>query len=38
MIAKVAGENHGMQTLREDGADKVLKGITSIDEVNKIGL
>ena len=38
MIAKSAGENHGMQTLRENGADKVLKGITTIDEVNKVGL
>lgn len=38
MITKQAGENHGMQTLREDGIEKVLKGITTIDEVNKVGL
>lgn len=38
MITKQAGENQGMQTLREDGINKVLKGITTIDEVNKITL
>jgi type IV pilus assembly protein PilB len=38
MITKLAGENQGMQTLREDGVDKVLKGITTIDEVNKVSL
>ncbi len=38
MITKLAGENQGMKTLREDGIDKVLKGITTIDEVNKVGL
>ena len=38
MITKLAGENQGIKTLREDGIDKVLKGITTIDEVNKVGL
>jgi len=36
MIRKVARETQGMKTLREDGVDKVLKGITTIDEVNKV--
>jgi type II secretory ATPase GspE/PulE/Tfp pilus assembly ATPase PilB-like protein len=26
----------GMTTLRQDGADKVLKGITSVDEVVRV--
>jgi type II secretory ATPase GspE/PulE/Tfp pilus assembly ATPase PilB-like protein len=38
MIIKAAGETQGMRNLREDGADKVLKGITTIDEVNKVSL
>jgi len=36
MIRKVARETQGMKTLREDGIDKVLKGITTIDEVNRV--
>ena len=32
----MAGETQGMKSLREDGIDKVLKGITTIDEVNKV--
>lgn len=35
-IRKMASETQGMKTLREDGVDKLLKGITTIDEVNKI--
>ena len=33
---KVSAMNKGMQTLRQDGADKVLKGITSVDEVVRV--
>ena len=36
MIRKVARETQDMKTIREDGVDKVLKGITTIDEVNKV--
>ena len=36
MIRKVARETQGMKTLREDGVDKVLKGITTLDEVTKV--
>jgi type II secretory ATPase GspE/PulE/Tfp pilus assembly ATPase PilB-like protein len=36
MIRKVARENQGMKTLREDGVEKVLKGITTIDELTKV--
>jgi len=36
MIRKTASETQGMKSLREDGIDKVLKGITTIDEVNKV--
>ncbi len=36
MIREVARETVGMKSLREDGIDKVLKGITTIDEVNKV--
>jgi type II secretory ATPase GspE/PulE/Tfp pilus assembly ATPase PilB-like protein len=38
MITKVAEETQGMKTLRENGINKVLKGITTIDEVNKVSL
>jgi len=27
---------HGMRTLREDGIEKVIKGITTIDEVLRV--
>ncbi|MCP4502038.1 MAG: type II secretion system ATPase GspE [Deltaproteobacteria bacterium] len=33
---KKAGIRNGMVPLREDGADKVLKGITTIEEVNRV--
>jgi len=36
MIRKAARETLGMKALREDGIDKVLKGITTIEEVNKV--
>jgi type IV pilus assembly protein PilB len=35
MIRKVARETQGMKSLQEDGIDKVLKGVTTIDEVTK---
>jgi type II secretory ATPase GspE/PulE/Tfp pilus assembly ATPase PilB-like protein len=35
-IKKYAIENEKMRTLRMDGAEKVIKGITSIDEVLRI--
>jgi general secretion pathway protein E len=33
---KAAAVRKGMQTLRQDGADKVLKGATSVDEVVRV--
>jgi general secretion pathway protein E len=33
---KTAAMRRGMRTLRQDGADKVLKGITSVDEVVRV--
>ena len=33
---KAAAVRRGMRTLRQDGADKVLKGITSVDEVVRV--
>jgi general secretion pathway protein E len=33
---KAAAMRKGMQTLRQDGADKVLKGVTSVDEVVRV--
>jgi len=36
MIRKAAREIQGMKTLREDGVDKVLRGITTIDELTKV--
>ena len=30
---KRAAQTHGMKTLREDGAQKVLRGITTIEEL-----
>jgi type IV pilus assembly protein PilB len=36
MIRESAKETFGMKSLREDGIDKVLKGIATIDEVNKV--
>jgi type IV pilus assembly protein PilB len=38
MITKMAMETQSIQTLRKDGADKVLRGITTVDEVNKVSL
>lgn len=38
MIRESAKETLGMKTLREDAMDKVLRGITTIDEVNKVTL
>jgi general secretion pathway protein E len=35
-IKRLAVENGGMTTLRQDGADKVLKGITTIEEVFRV--
>ncbi len=35
-IRKFARENQGMKTLWEDGVDKVLKGITTIEEVLRV--
>jgi len=35
MIKDVARETQGMKTLWKDGVDKILKGITTNDEVNK---
>jgi type IV pilus assembly protein PilB len=35
-IRKVARETQSMKTLREDGVDKVSRGITTIDEVAKV--
>lgn len=36
MIRKVARETLGMKSLREDGLEKVLKGITTINEVTQV--
>ena len=36
MIGDVARETQGMKTLWEDGIDKVLKGITTSDEVTRV--
>ncbi len=33
---KAAAVKRGMRTLRQDGADKVLKGVTSVDEVVRV--
>ncbi len=33
---KAAAMRKGMRTLRQDGADKVLKGVTSVDEVVRV--
>ena len=33
---KALAVKKGMTTLRQDGADKVLKGITSVDEVVRV--
>jgi general secretion pathway protein E len=33
---KTAAMHKGMRTLRQDGADNVLKGITSVDEVVRV--
>jgi general secretion pathway protein E len=33
---KALAMKKGMRTLRQDGADKVLKGITSVDEVVRV--
>jgi len=33
---KTASQKHGMMTLREDGWEKVIKGITSIDEILRV--
>jgi len=35
MIRDAARETQGMKTLWEDGVDKILKGITTIDEVSR---
>lgn len=35
-IKKEAVENFGMKTLRADGVDKVLKGVTTIEEVYRV--
>ncbi|NQT69297.1 MAG: type II/IV secretion system protein [Desulfobacteraceae bacterium] len=35
MIKDVARKTQGMKTLWKDGIDKILKGITTIDEINK---
>lgn len=35
MIRDVAGKTRGMKTLWKDGVDKILKGITTIDEVTR---
>ncbi len=36
MIKDAARETCGMKTLWEDGIDKVLKGITTIEEVSRV--
>jgi type II secretory ATPase GspE/PulE/Tfp pilus assembly ATPase PilB-like protein len=36
MIRKVAIETQGMNTLLVDGLKKVIKGITSLDEVMRV--
>ena len=36
LIRKTAREKNGMVTLREDGLRKVQKGITTLDEVNRV--
>lgn len=36
IIRRVAGETQGMKTLREDAVDKVLKGITTVDEITRV--
>ena len=35
MIRDAAGKTQGMKTLWKDGVDKILKGITTIDEVTR---
>ena len=35
MIREAARKTQGIKTLWEDGVNKILKGITSIDEVTK---
>ena len=35
-IKKEAVEKFGMKTLRADGVDKVLKGVTTIEEVYRV--
>lgn len=38
MIGETARRTQGMKTLREDGVAKVLKGITSVEELNRVTL
>lgn len=33
---KRMGLEHGMTTLRMDGADKIIRGLTSVDEVMRV--
>ena len=36
VIGETARRTQGMKTLREDGVAKVMKGITSVEELNRV--
>jgi type IV pilus assembly protein PilB len=38
LVAQTARRTQGMKTLREDGVAKVVKGITSVEELNRVTL
>jgi type IV pilus assembly protein PilB len=38
LVAETARRTQGMKTLREDGVAKVIKGITSVEELNRVTL
>jgi type IV pilus assembly protein PilB len=38
LVAETARRTQGMKSLREDGAAKVIKGITSVEELNRVTL
>ncbi len=38
LVAETARRTQGMKTLREDGVSKVIKGITSVEELNRVTL
>jgi type II secretory ATPase GspE/PulE/Tfp pilus assembly ATPase PilB-like protein len=37
-VAETARRTQGMKSLREDGVAKVVKGITSVEELNRVTL